>query len=285
MMRLAELQAHIANMSELLDIVGAMRSLAGMRVLEAQRALPGIRRYADSMAGAIGSALLLLPEALPDAGETKGRRALILCTAEHGFVGGFNERLIEAAEMIMTPQDVLFLLGSRGAALAQERGRGPSWTRPMATRSMSAPETARAVAVELYRRIAQGEVSRVEVVYARHRQGSAPQIERHRLLPLDLTSLAAGRSRQAPLHNLAPDLLLEKLMAEYVFALLTEASFESIASENAARFTAMASAHENVSRKLAQLRQAAQQARQDDITTELLDLVTGAEALRSGDGL
>jgi len=45
----------------------------------------------------------------------------------------------------------------------------------------------------------------------------------------------------------------------------------------------MDSAHENVSRKLEELRQDARQARQDEITTELLDLVTGAEALRSAE--
>lgn len=47
MTRLAELRGQIGSMDELLDIVGAMRSLAGMRLQEAQRALPGIRRYAD----------------------------------------------------------------------------------------------------------------------------------------------------------------------------------------------------------------------------------------------
>ena len=61
-MRLAEVETHIASMGELLDIVGAMRSLASMRMQEAHRALPSIRRYAEAMAQAIGSALLLLPE-------------------------------------------------------------------------------------------------------------------------------------------------------------------------------------------------------------------------------
>ena len=284
MMRLAELQAHIGSMSELLDIVGAMRSLASMRVLEAQRALPGIRRYADSMAGAIGSALLLMPEVRPDGRAAAGRRALILCAAEHGFVGGFNERLVEAAEAMTAPGDALFVLGSRGAALAQERGHPPAWAKPMATRSTSAPETVRALASELYGRIARGEVSRIEVVYARYRQGGAPRIDRHLLLPLDLASFAAGQPHQPPLHNMEPNALMERLIAEYVFALLTEAAVESIASENAARFSAMEAAHENVSNKLGQLRQSAQQARQDDITSELLDLVTGAEAQRSDHG-
>ena len=63
MNRLADIEGHIASIGELLNIVGAMRSLAGMRVQEAQQALPGIRRYAESMAAAIGSALLLMPAA------------------------------------------------------------------------------------------------------------------------------------------------------------------------------------------------------------------------------
>jgi F-type H+-transporting ATPase subunit gamma len=70
-------------------------------------------------------------------------------------------------------------------------------------------------------------------------------------------------------------------MGEYMFALLTEAAVESIASENAARFAAMESAHDNVSKKLTELRQGARQARQAEITAELLDLITGAEATRS----
>ncbi len=281
MTRLAELQGHIASMAELQDIVGAMRSLAGMRVQEAQRGLSGIRRYANEMAAAIGSALLLMPEPAAETRPSRGRRALVIFTAEHGFVGGFNERLAEAAQALRDSADLLFVLGSRGTGLLLERGWRITWTRPMATRLAGAPETVRHLTHELYGRIARGEISRVEMLFGRHRLGETPKIERHVLLPFDPRTLAAEPPRQAPLHNLAPRALLEKLMEEYVFALLTEAAVESIASENAARFTAMQSAHDNVSTKLDQLRQAARQARQDEITTELLDLVTGAEALGS----
>jgi F-type H+-transporting ATPase subunit gamma len=278
MTRLAEIEGHIASMDELLDIVGAMRSLAGMRLQEAQRALPGIRRYAESMAEAIGAALLLIPSPAETLA-ISGRRALVLCAAEHGFVGGFNERLVEAAQGVLETRDLLFVLGSRGAALALERGRPASWVRPMATRLAGAPETINHLITELYVRIARGEISRVEVMFGRYRQGGTPTIERHLLLPLDVASLALEQPRQPPLHNLASQPLLERLIAEYVFALLTEASVESISSENAARFAAMESAHDNVTKKLAQLRQSAQQARQTEITDELLDLVTGTEAL------
>ena len=283
MIRLAEIETHIAGISELLDIVGAMRSLASMRVQEAHRALPGIRRYAETMAAAIGSALLLMPEPSLAGGAARGRRALILCTAEHGFVGGFNERVLDAAERVLDFDDTLFVLGSRGAALARERRWTTAWAHPMATRPEGVPETIRRLTAELYRLIARGQLARVDVMFARHRQGTAATIERRLLLPLDLASFALKQPRLPPLHHLAPDVLLEKLVADYVFASLTEAAIEALASENAARFAAMGSAHDNVSKKLEELRQDARQARQNEITTELLDLVTGAEALHNAE--
>jgi F-type H+-transporting ATPase subunit gamma len=280
MTRLAEVEAHMASMGELLNIVGAMRSLASMRVQEAHRALPNIRRYGEAMAAAIGAALLLLPEPGPLRRTATGRRALVLCTAEHGFVSGFNERAFDAAARLLGRDDAFFVLGSRGAALAQERGRPAAWATPMATRPEGVPETIRHLTAELYGWIARGDLARVEVMFARHRQGSGTTMERRLLFPVDLSSFAPGQPRLPPLHNLPPAMLLEKLIADYVFGLLTETAIEALASENAARFAAMDSAHENVSKKLEELRQDARQARQDEITTELLDLVTGAEALQ-----
>ena len=236
MTRLAELRGQIASMDELLDIVGAMRSLAGMRLQEAQRALPGIRRYAELMAAAIGAALLLMPEPIPERRSERGHQALILCAAEHGFVGGFNERLIEAAEAVLKPSDLLFVLGSRGAEIASERGQKVVWITPMASRLAGAPDVINRLTSELYTRILRGEISRVEVMFGHYHQAATATIERHLLLPLDMQALAPTQPRQAPLHNLEPRRLIEKLMAEYVFALLTGAAVELIASENAARF-------------------------------------------------
>lgn len=278
MTRLAEIEAHIASMSELLDIVSAMRSLAGMRMQEAQRTLPGIRRYADAIASGIADTIALMEEPARPA-EAQGHLALVLCAAEHGFVGGFNERLFEVVQASLRPRDLLFVLGTRGAALVAERGLPLTWTHPMATRSAAAPDAVQRLAAELYRRIALGEAARVEMLYARYRQGAAASIERRLLLPLDLASLQARQPRQPPLHNLDPVSLHERLMTEHVFALLTDAVVESIASENAARLAAMESAHDNVSKKLTNLRLDARQARQSEITTELLELVSAAKAL------
>jgi F-type H+-transporting ATPase subunit gamma len=277
MTRLAEVETHIASVGELLDIVSAMRSLASMRMQEAHRVLPNIRRYAEMMTTAIGATLLLSPEPRSMSQAALGRRGIVLCSAEHGFVGGFTEHAFDAVQEVLGPDDALFVLGSRGALLAQERLQSTAWVYPMATRPEGVPETISRLTVELYGWIARGELTRVEVMFPRHRQSSGTTIERRLLFPVDLTVFVRA-PRLPPLHNLRPSVLLERLIADYVFALLTEAAVEALAAENAARFTAMDAAHDNVSEKLEQLRQDARQARQDEITTELLDLVTGAEA-------
>ncbi|MBV8166654.1 MAG: F0F1 ATP synthase subunit gamma [Alphaproteobacteria bacterium] len=273
------LQAHVTSMGELRDIVGAMRSLAGMRIQEAHRVVPAVRRYAAATVDAVATALLLIGDADPAPSHNPGPGAIVLCAAEHGFVGGFNERLVDVAQRARGRGDVLFIVGSRGAAIAAERGLRAAWWSPMATRPVATLETIRRLTTELYRHVTAGGVARIEVIYSKYRQGTVPTIERQRLLPLDPAVLAPSQTAAPPLHNLAPPVLLEKLMAEYVFARLTEAAVESIASENAARFSAMEAAHENVSKKLDHLRQQARQARQEEVTTELLDVITGAEAL------
>jgi F-type H+-transporting ATPase subunit gamma len=274
--RLSEIEGHMASMGGLLDVVGAMRSLASMRMQEAQAALPGARRYAEMMASAIGKALLLVPERPAGRGRPRSRQAVILCLAEHGFVGGFNARLLEAAGPGLGEGDLLMVLGSRGAALLQERGRVPDWLEPLPTRLTGVTETVTRLATELFGRIARRGIGRAEVMFPRLQPGGATALERRTLLPVDLAALAAPGA--PPLHNLRPDDLLERLAEGYVYARLAEAVIESLASENAARFAAMASARENVAKKLEELRRQAQQARQEEITTELLDLVAGADA-------
>ena len=80
MTRLADIEGHIGNMRELLNLVGAMRSLAGMRMQEAQRALPGIRHYAESLTTALAGTLMLMMKPEPRQHHNpRARLALVLC--------------------------------------------------------------------------------------------------------------------------------------------------------------------------------------------------------------
>jgi F-type H+-transporting ATPase subunit gamma len=279
-MRLAEIERHVSSIEELQRIVGAMRAIASMRVQEALRALTSVRQYGSALAVAVREALAIAADEriAPRESQRRGRRAIVVFTSEHGFVGGFNERLIEAAGVKPETGDTLLIVGSRGAALASDRGLAVASTHAMATRLASVPEVVQRVQDWLYPRIACAEIVRAAVVFACHQRSGATAIERRQLFPLDL-SVRRERSGPVPLHDLPAAELLERLTAEYIISQLTEAATESLAAENGARFAAMEAAHDNVGKKLQALRLDASRARQEEVTTELLDLVTGQQAV------
>ena len=261
-MRLAEIERHVASMEELQRIVGAMRAIASMRMQEAVRALASVREYGNAVAQALHDALAIGSEearhgngaspadatAVP--ARSTGRRAIVLFASEHGFVGGFNQRLIEVIESDIGANDVLIVVGSRGAAFAAERGHSAAWLHPLATRLAGIPETVRLLEQGLLPQIAREQIGRAEVVFSRYRRSGELAIERHRLFPVQLAAARGTRRGLVPLHDLPVPVLLEKLTAEYMLAQLTEAATEALAAENAARFAAMESARDNVGRKL-----------------------------------
>lgn len=285
MERYVRLRQRIASVNELLEVTGAMRSLAAVRVQQAQEALTGIRQYTSVVADAMADALPLLS---PDvairgghvAAETAGQRGLLVFASEHGFVGTFNERLLDRAQTELAEGGgLLFMVGGRGTLVAEERGLDVAWAVSMATHPGQVINVAQRVAMGLYRRFVEGEIARVDLLFARYRSGGGSEVERLRLLPIDLQAFAGKPPVSPPLLNLPPAALVERLVEEYFFAELSRAAMESFTSENGARLQVMDSAHETVEGKLDELGSEARRARQEEVTTELIDVVTGAEAL------
>ena len=275
--RLSDVQARAQSLHELQQIVGAMRAMAAARVQEAQAALEGTRSYAQIIGDAIAEALPLLPEPPGRGIAAKGAaRGLVLFMAEHGFTGAFNDQLTDAAGN----RAALFVVGSRGRGLIEERGLTPAWTTEMATQAGAVSDTARRIADELYRRFEHGSLAAVEILYFQSHDSGRRALDRQSLLPVDLGRFRRPRSALAPLTNLAPRLLIGGLVGEYVFAQLAHAAMESFASENSARLAAMQSARGKLDELLIDLQSLERRLRQEQITTELLEIVTGTEAAR-----
>lgn len=275
--RIADLVAQIESVRQLEAVVTAMRGIAASRAQKGRSLLPGIEAYAEVVSRAIGQALILLPAdgmALP--GDGPARRGLILFCAEQGFAGAFSERVLDA-----TAGDgrgtTIFLLGTRGAVLAGERGIEPAWRAPMATHADAIPDLANRLADALYARVTSDGLARVDIVFSRSTSASGIEVDRHSLLPIDFSRFARPVGRRVPLINLAPSLLLERLAAEYIYAQLCLAAMHAFEAENEARMLAMGSARTNIQAKLDGLARLERQSRQEEITAEILELATGAE--------
>ena len=286
----ARLRVQIASLGELRGIVTAMRSLAAAEVQNAERALPGIRRYAEILAEAVAQAraLVAAPAVMPPPWREAPARLVVICS-ERGFVGAFNERLIErvAAEPEARAGH-LWLVGARGVQLARARGLAPEWTMSMPTHAAGVFQAARQLAAEIESRFVRGELSRVALVTTRRGAGEATELERRQLLPLELgpgPGLGSSTAEaQVPVHHLDPLELLVGVIGEHVAGQLVDALMESLASENATRLRAMEAARHHIEDELRVLRERANRLRQEEITAELLDVITGADAVRGGGG-
>ena len=255
-----------------------MRGIAASRAQKGRSLLAGIDAYSDVISHAIGQALSLLPldMATTTAPLQRAKLGLILFCAEQGFAGAFSERVLDAAAGDVDGAMCL-VVGTRGAVVANERGIKPAWSAPMATHVDAIPSFANRLADALYGYVASGAIASVDILFSRSVSGSSIRIDRHSLLPIDFGRFARPVEKQAPLTTLAPQLLLERLAAEYVYAQLCEAAMHAFEAENEARMMAMASAKTNIETKLAGLSQRERQLRQEEITTEIVELAAGAE--------
>ena len=281
--RLSDIRAHIVATRQLETVITAMRGVAAARAREAQARLEGVRAYAETLVEAIGAALSLQPreDEAPIAAQEKRRPGHILlafCSAQ-GFVGAFNERILAAVKRILaaspTGRTDLYVVGERGATLAEERGLHLAWTTPMAAHVDEMPALADRIAAALYEPLGANRAARVTLIHGAPDGATGFAIVERPLIPLDLSRFPASH-RSPPLVNLPQEALIESLAQEYVFAELCAAATLSFAAENEARMQAMISARNNVQNSLQELEARHRRQRQAEITEEIIELVRSA---------
>lgn len=279
--RLADIVERIDNMRQLDSVVIAMRGIAAARVQQSRVLIAGIDAYTGTISRAIGEALNLAPlQAQPHSAESC-RRAVILFCAEQGFAGGFTDRLLDAAEDVLhfgLNTAKLIIVGTRGAAVAAERGISPLWTGAMANQIGNVAKTADRVSNALYAQIARGEISQVDVFFSRVDENRKLLVQHIELLPIGPGTFDAPGRQIAPLVSLRPEGLLAQLVEEYIYGRLCDAAMHSYAAENEARMQAMSSAGDNIDKTLGDLEQHEHQVRQEEVTAEIVELAAEVEA-------
>jgi F-type H+-transporting ATPase subunit gamma len=295
--KLSEVQARMNGVHGLESVVGAMRGIAAARSREARSCLDGIRACAQIVGAAIDDALLLIDDpashktAARDRDANRDAAVVIVLCAEQGFVGTFNEHLIDAALASATASapassTEYLMLGDRGIVAATERGLNIGWSAPMITHADEVPALADRLTGVLFQRLVAGRTTRVSVIHATPNPTAAVQTVEQTLLPFDYGRFSATSSamspatahRNPPLINLAPQRLLSQLAEEYIFAQLCEAIMLSFAAENEARMRTMIAARTNVHDKLEALTGDFRRLRQEEITSEIVELSAGSVA-------
>src|SRR4051794_28634451 len=286
------LRRRIRSVESTKKITRAMELIAASRILKAQQRVAAARPYAELLTEAIrnlasaggggGHALLAQRDEVRTV-------AFVVVTADRGLAGGYNSGVIRAAERALQAEVaagrdyMLILCGKKAEGYFRFR----HYRIEAAYNGFSEqPEytDARDVARMVIDKFENGEVDQVQLVYTQFLSLGLQRVTNRTFLPLQseaLTEGSAGEGGPAASYEFepSPDAILERLLPTYVEARLFDAMLQAAASEHAARQRAMKSATDNAEELIKALSRQMNRARQESITTEIMEIVGGAEAL------
>jgi F-type H+-transporting ATPase subunit gamma len=282
---LKALRKRIATVRSTQQITKAMKMVAAAKLRRAQDAAERARPYATKLAELVAAvAADVDPEAVIDPllGRREERRIdLVVLSSDRGLCGGYNANLLRRAEAFVRERNgvevAVTVVGRKGLDHFRRRGRRLLGHR-LGILTTPPAEMAAGLAAELTPRFADAESDAVYLVYSRFRSAISQVPIITRLLPVE-----PAASEGLPVDYIFEPprpALLRLLLPRYVEVLLTQALLESVASEHGARMTAMDNATKNASEMIGRLTLLMNRTRQAAITKELMEIVSGAEALK-----
>ena len=291
-----ELKRRIGSIQTTKQITRAMELIAATRVVKAMNRADAARPYARQITSVIenlaaGGAEVTHP-LLREVEDVKNV-GFIVMTGDRGLAGAYNTNPIRACERQIEAHRLegkgysLVCIGKKSNAYFRFRNYRIDHTYEGFSDSPSY-EDARRIADDVAAAFISGEVDEVELIYTEFISMGNQKVSVRRFLPLeDAETLAAAGGGDAAVaasfeFEPSPEAVLESLLPRYVEARLFGALLDSAASEHANRQRAMKSATDNAEELITKLSREMNTARQAAITTEIMEIVSGAEALGSG---
>jgi len=291
---LKNIRTQIASKKSTQKITRAMKLVAASRLRRAQDAIVAARPYANALDEALAEVALragaeshpLLDRRSPE------RITLVLLTSDRGLAGGFNanvfrvtQRFINERKQATPParEIVLEIVGKKGRDYYRRRRQTINRETPAPT-AETASQIAREMAQVVSHEFRESRTDAVFLVYNEFKSAVQQRVVVEPLLPVS-TDLAGGEKAVAAgaldfLYEPSKHKLLDALLPLYLESQIYRGLLESIASELGARMTAMDSATNNAREMIANLTLQYNRARQAAITKELMEIVSGAEALK-----
>lgn len=284
MAKTLDIRRRIRSIRNTMQVTKAMKMVSAAKLRRAQERILHARPYANRMRAVLRSlAARADPEQHPllrVRGEE--RVELVVVTADKGLCGSFNTNLYKQATVFLEKfghrEITVHCVGRKGRDYFRKRRYAVHREWVDVFRTLDYP-TAAEIARDLMDRYVREELDAVFVVYNEFKSllQQRPVVER--LLPLDRESLGAGESADEYIYEPAAADLFDRLLPLHVEVQVYRALLESAAAEQAARMRAMDAATSNAAEFIEKLTLKLNRVRQGSITTELIEVISGAEAL------
>ncbi|HXT99316.1 MAG TPA: ATP synthase F1 subunit gamma [Polyangia bacterium] len=290
---LKNIRTQIASKKSTQKITRAMKLVAASRLRRAQDAIVAARPYANALAEAVAEVALRAGGESHPLLERRGpeRITLVLLTSDRGLAGGFNANIFRVAQKFIAERKaamppareiVLEIVGKKGRDYYRRRRQTITRETPAPT-AESASQIADEIAQIVSHEFRDSRTDAVFLVYNEFKSAVQQRVVVEPLLPVSTELAGAAQHGGGTLdfaYEPSKEKLLDTLLPLYLESQIYRALLESIASELGARMTAMDNATNNAKEMIANLTLQYNRARQAAITKELMEIVSGAEALK-----
>ena len=292
------LRRRIASVQSTKKITRAMELIAATRVVKAQQRANAARPYAERITGVIedlAAAGTGVDHPLLREAPARNKVAYVIITSDRGLAGPYNSAVIRAAERELMANQTdgidysLVLIGKKAADYFRFR----NYRIDMSFSGMTDTPTydeAREVAGAVAKMFESSEVDQVILAYQEFVSMGTQRVVVREFLPLEsmeVVGTAGGGDAAARAEfefEPSPEGVLSALLPRYVESRLFSALLDASASEHANRQRAMKAATDNAEEIITKLTRQMNRVRQEAITTEIMEIVGGAEALRADQG-
>ena len=288
--QLRVVRRRIRSVQSTMKITRAMELIASSRILKAQARVEASRPYAVQLTSAMEDLARHsggLNHPLLDEREEPTKAGVLVVTSDRGLAGSYNSNVLKIAEQTIARvrgrglEPVVYVIGKKGVGYFRFRGvpMRHSW---QGFSEVPPYEKAEEVGRTLITDFAEGEIDELFGTYTDFRSAFTLRATRKRFLPIapeEVTGKGLGVVHPEYLFEPEPEQILDHLLPQYVVTKVYAGLLESAASENAARRRAMKAATDNAEDLIKVLTRQANRARQDEITTEIMEIAGGAEAL------
>ena len=287
------LRRRIKSVESTKKITRAMELIAATRVVKAQDRAASARPYSDEITSVIVDLLRagaakehpLLREN-PEANTA----AFVVITSDRGMCGGYNTNVLRLAESSIEAARAagldysIIAVGKK--ALKHFRFRGLAIDAEFeGMTDQPVYDNAREIAAAVRQRYETGELAYVDLTFTRFFSAGVQEAVQRRFLPLEVPAIDATEGPSADLeYEPSPTGILNEILPRYLESRLFSALLDASASEHASRQRAMKAATENAEELKTTLSRIMNRARQDSITTEIMEIVGGAEAMSADKG-
>ncbi|MEA3402386.1 MAG: F0F1 ATP synthase subunit gamma [Armatimonadota bacterium] len=287
------LRDRIDTAESLQSVVTTMKALAAVNIQQLEGVVRSLDRYHRTVELGLQVLLSNRPEGVqllePVLSASLG---MIVLGSDQGMCGQFNEDIVSRAvedlqEMEMEPRDrAILAIGLRTVGHLEDAGLAVDDYLGTPASPGSITPVVEQIALHVERWRSERGFDRVFLYYNERVSSGHYRPAIHRLLPIDRQWLEAIErrrwpSRVLPTFSMPWRPLFSRLMQQHLLVTLYRAVVESMISEHTARMASMQAAERNIDERLEELRGRFRQTRQSSITAELLDIISGFEALRT----